>query len=233
MKKIKKPNHSALIGFSLFALLGFFVIYGSVLNKLFNRQVVLSGTSEKIYTPQNFVKTNSDPLITKAGDYFWSFVRNYTPVVGEGTPQVLFFCDFTDSSCRAIWQKLMSIKETTDLTLAWKNFPLAVSATSRRAAIAGLCASEQNKFLDYANLMFKSEDNLSSGVLRDLAKKAGLNLEDFNSCLGDEKMLQLVGQDLEDGQTLIIDQVPYLFIGNSRVESGQIDNLEKVIESER
>jgi hypothetical protein len=42
-----------------------------------------------------------------------------------------------------------------------------------------------------------------------------------------------LGQDLEDGQSLMINQAPYLFVGNSRLESAQIDNLEKVIETER
>jgi protein-disulfide isomerase len=232
-KKVKKTNYSFLVAGSFLALVGFFVIYSSFANSLFSRQVVLSSTSEKFYTPRNFVKTNTDPLITKASDYYQSFVRNYTPVAGGGHPAVIIFCDFTAASCRDVWQKLMAVKAQADFTLAWKNFPAAVGDTSRRAGLAALCAQAQNKFLDYADLLFANQNDLGIANLRSLAKQAGLALDAFNSCLTDEKMLQLLGQDLADGQNLMIDRVPYLFVGNSRVESSQIGNLEKIIESER
>jgi len=235
MKKPKnKKTYYTLIITSFLALVGFFVVYGSIWNQLFTvHPVVLGGASEQIYAPQNFVKTNTDPLITKAGDYYQTFVRNYTPVVGEGNPKVIFFCDFTDSSCRDVWSRLMAVKQANDFTLAWKNFPVAVSPASRRAALAGLCANNQNNFLAYADLMFKNQDDLSAGNLRALAKKAGLDLAAFDACLNDEKMIPLVGQDLTDGQNLMIDQAPYLLVGGSRVESSQLSDLEKIIESER
>jgi protein-disulfide isomerase len=232
-KKIDNKKYHFLIAGSFLALAGFFVIYSSIGNSLLSRQRVLSGASEQIYAPRNFVKTNSDPLITKAGDYYQSFVRNYTPVIGTGNPQIIFFGDFTDTASRATWNELMVIKEKFDFTLAWKNFPAAVSDASRRAGLAILCASQQNKFLDYADLLFSNQDDLDSANLRALAKKAGLNLDLFGACLTDERMILLLGQDLEDGQNLMIDQAPYLFVGNSRVESGQISELEKIIESER
>ncbi|MDD5289942.1 MAG: thioredoxin domain-containing protein [Patescibacteria group bacterium] len=233
LKKKNKKIYYILVAGSFFALAGFFVVSGQIYNFLFSRQLVLSGVSEKIYAPRTMEQTNNDPLITKAGDYYQSFVRNYTPVVGAGNPKVIFFGDFTDVASKDVWQRLMALKEKQDFTLAWKNFPSSVSDTARQAGLAALCAGVQNKFLDYADLMFKNQDDLSAATLRSLAKKIGLDAAIFDTCLSNENMLQLWGQDLEDGQNLMIDQAPYLFIGNSRVENGQMNELEKIMEQER
>lgn len=227
-KQINNKKYYYFTGAS-FVVLVFFVFFsGPALQTIFSNQVVLSGVDEKAYAPRNFVKTNSDPLITSSGDYFWSFVRNYTPTVGENGPKVIFFGDFTDPQSREIWYKLMDLKDSgNEFVLAWKNFPVAINNSSRLAGVSALCAARQNKFLEYADLMFQNQDDLDSANLRLLAKRLGLNLDSFDSCLDEKSLLQFWGQDLEDGQNLLINSSPYLFVGNSRIENQDLENLEK------
>jgi hypothetical protein len=233
MKKQKKSNYSFLVIFSFLALTAFFVMLGTINNIIFSKQKVLSGVSEKFYSPRDFVKTNSDPLIIKSADYYKSFVRNYNPSFGSGELAIIFFGDFTDSLSRDIWNRLIVEKEKTNFTLFWKNFPSSINNNSRNTAISAICAGAQGKFFEFANLMFQNQENLSAGNLRIFAQESGLDMDLFSSCFEDEKMLQLTGIDLEDGQNLMIDKSPYLFVGNSRIESSKVGELEKIFEIEK
>jgi 2-hydroxychromene-2-carboxylate isomerase len=230
--KAENKKYNYFVTISLVVLATFFICWGQVRYGFFGQPQV-AGVENYAQPLLGEVKTNNDPLITKANDYYFSFIRAGDPVVAGQGGQVMVFCDFLSPDCALVWQKLKAEKERSNLTIVWKNFPSTIKETGQQAMAASLCASQQNKFTEVADLMFANQAKLSTKMILKLAAEAGLVMENFSACLESTAVIQLLGQDLADGQNLMIDQVPYLFVGNSRVESGQINDLDKILEKER
>lgn len=118
--------------------------------------------------------------------------------------------------------------------LVWKDFPnLITHEEAEPAAIAARCANEQNKFWEYSENLFASQDQLNPGIYAIIAKKINLDETKFLNCLDDPEMKNLVEGDLDEGLLLGVDATPYFFIGNTRV-SGYLDTnqFEQAIKSE-
>lgn len=230
--KIEERKYNYLITVSLAALATFFICWGQIRYGFFGQPQV-AGVVSHVQPLLGEVKTNNDPLITKAGDYYFSFIRAGDPVIAGQGKKALIFCDFLSTDCALVWQKLLAEKEQSDLEIIWKNFPKEISAEGQTAMAASICASQQNKFKELADLMFANQAKLSTKMILKLAAEAGLVMENFSSCLESMAVIQLLGQDLTDGQNLMIDQVPYLFINNTRVESNELNELDKILANER
>ena len=84
---------------------------------------------------------------------------------------------------------------------------------SQDAALAAYCAGDQNKFWEmhahlFANVLGEDAGSFTDRRLQAIAEKAGLNLDEFNSCYGSGKYEDRVQQDLEDGQAAGITGTP-------------------------
>jgi len=220
MKKINKflPNNLVFITLSLLVLAVFFIILA-----IFKYDLLITDDKKSPQTQQKI----GDPLITSAKDFYNSFIRSHNPILGSGKTTVIFFGDLIDPKTKQAWDKLDKIRD--DITLVWKNYPLAQNPDSMSAAKAVLCAASQNKFNFYIDSVFESQENLSIESLLNLAQKANLDLDKFNNCFNNQNIIELIGQDMEDANNLLIEQIPYLFINGKRVNSEEIDSLEEII----
>lgn len=88
------------------------------------------------------------------------------------------------------------------------------STESQDAALAMYCASDQDKFWDmHAYLFANNMDAENVGAYADkriklIAEKAGLDMEQFNSCYDSGKYEERVQQDYEDGQAAGVNGTP-------------------------
>lgn len=87
------------------------------------------------------------------------------------------------------------------------------------AANAARCANEQNKFWEYHDKLFTSQNGENQGTfskdnLKKFAADLGLNTTQFNSCVDQNKYQNDVQADLTAGQQSGVDGTPALFINN-------------------
>jgi protein-disulfide isomerase len=88
---------------------------------------------------------------------------------------------------------------------------------SQDAALAAYCAGDQNKFWEmhaylFANVRGEDAGSFTDRRIQAIAEKAGLNMDEFNSCYDSGKYDDRVQQDLKDGQTAGINGTPAFLV---------------------
>lgn len=184
---------------------------------------------------------NNETLLTAQ-----KLVRNGSPIVGNpnapitilewGDFQCTFCYRFHESSWGIIQKEYI---ETGIANLVFKDFPLN-GPDSVLAAEAAYCAEDQGKYWSYHDELYANWAGERTGWITDdslnqFAITADLDLEKFNSCLGDHKYRQRV-LDLEQfGREIGIDATPSFLIFNDekiiKITGNQpIDVFRKVID---
>ncbi|SRR6266498_323004 len=95
--------------------------------------------------------------------------------------------------------------------------PTPPKTESQDAALAAYCAGDQNKFWEmhdylFANVRGEDADSFTDRRLKAIAKKAGLDMSQFNSCYNSGKYKDRVQKDFEDGQAANITGTPGFLI---------------------
>lgn len=80
------------------------------------------------------------------------------------------------------------------------------------AAGASICANEQQKFWPYHDLLFQNQAKFSDEQLKDYAKKTGLDLPKFESCLRSEATKSKILKDIEASKNAGVQGTPTIFI---------------------
>lgn len=86
------------------------------------------------------------------------------------------------------------------------------------AAKAVVCAEKQGKFWPYHDLLFVHQPHYSAEELREYAKKVGLNLTNFESCIQSEETRSKVLADIEAGKTAGVQGTPAVFINGRQLK---------------
>jgi protein-disulfide isomerase len=105
---------------------------------------------------------------------------------------------------------------------------------SQDSALAAYCAGDQNKFWEmhahlFANVLGEDAGSFTDKRLAAIAEKAGLNMDEFNSCYGSGKYEDRVQQDLKDGQAANVNGTPAFLISytvNSETKTELIEGAE-------
>ena len=93
----------------------------------------------------------------------------------------------------------------------FKNFPLAFHDQAMSAAIAGLCAHEQNQFKSMHDFLFDNQSTLSHATYLAGAQKLALDIQRFEKCLVSPMSAQLIDGDLINGKLLKVSGTPTFF----------------------
>jgi protein-disulfide isomerase len=105
---------------------------------------------------------------------------------------------------------------------------------SQDAALAAYCAGDQNKFWEMHAYLFGNALGEDAGSYTDkrlvaIAEKAGLNMDQFNSCYSSGKFKDRVQQDFQDGQAANVTGTPSFIITytvNGETKTDRIDGAE-------
>ena len=224
MKENKKQIWFVIV--SLLALVGFFIIFNSFEYEMFksDQNEIVGGENTED------VLITKDPFITKASDWYKSFIKPHNLILDNGDIPVVAFCDFTQHECGGLWNKLKEMKESgLPVMLAWKHFPIPTNSVSRSASKAVICAGEQNAFWDFTELIFKKSSPLEESNFSVMVEALGLDIEKFESCFNEQDVVELIGQDMEDTQNLRVNTFPYVIIGSERLGGDQINDLYSII----
>ena len=105
---------------------------------------------------------------------------------------------------------------------------------SQDAALAAYCAGDQNKFWEmhaylFGNALGEDAGSYTDKRLAAIAEKAGLNMDQFNSCYSSGKFRDRVQQDFQDGQAANVTGTPSFIITytvNGETKTDRIDGAE-------
>jgi len=147
-----------------------------------------------------------------------------------------FQCPYCARADAALQQLAPTYIDTGKAKLIFRNMPI-IGPESVAAAQAGECAADQNKFWTFADYLYThqaSENSgaLSSGNLKAIAVRLGLDANTFNTCLDSGKYAGQVQQELAQGQQRGVQGTPTFFINGQRYEGAlSYDQLASLIDA--
>jgi protein-disulfide isomerase len=123
--------------------------------------------------------------------------------------------------------------------LVYKNFPLGFHPWAEPAAVAGLCAFEQDpdafwKLYDY---FFKNQQQLNPQNVKEKAteelKGTKVKMDKWNDCYDNKKTLEAVKADMAEGQSVGVTGTPAFLINGRKISGAQpFQNFKAVIDDE-
>jgi protein-disulfide isomerase len=147
---------------------------------------------------------------------------------GSGKITIVEYSDFECPFCKQFHSTLQQVMTDFDGKVQWalKHLPLeSLHSKALREAMASECAAKQDKFWEYADLIFSktpSNDGLPDEELFTIADEVGLNRQAFDACLTKEETKSKVQADAAEAQQLGGTGTPYSLIID---EKGKILNV--------
>jgi protein-disulfide isomerase len=135
---------------------------------------------------------------------------------------IVEYSDFQCPYCAQGSQRLRDIKKKygNKVKIAFKNFPLPFHNHAEQAAVAALCANEQNTdlFWKMHDEMFANQDALDKEGLKGMAKKVGLKVDAFETCLNENRHLAQVQADMAEGRKIKVKSTPTFFVNGQLIQ---------------
>lgn len=108
---------------------------------------------------------------------------------------------------------------------------------SKNAAEAAYCASDQNKFWEYHDILFANQEGENQGAftkdrLMAFGEKIGLDMTLFRSCYDSGKYRQQVTDDREFGSSKGVNSTPSFTVNGKLVKMEKADSLTSAIDQE-
>ncbi len=144
----------------------------------------------------------------------------------QGSPDApVTIVEYTDYQCpycqkyaqETFPQVLTDMIENGRVHYILKDFPLdSIHPNARTAATAARCAGEQDAYLEMHDALFANQSNWSGQdavpVLAGIATELGLDVDAFNSCMGDGRYDTVIQENSEEGAGLGVNGTPAFFI---------------------
>jgi predicted DsbA family dithiol-disulfide isomerase len=154
-----------------------------------------------------------------------SIAVDCAPVRGPADARITLveFSDFECPFCSAAVKQVDIVMAAypKDVKLIYKQFPLSMHPHAQMAAEASLAASEQGKFWEMYDLLFKNYRHLSSDNIMIWAKDLGLDMGKFKGDLVSGKFKAVVAKDLSDGEAAGVYGTPSFYI-NGKQYNGEV-----------
>lgn len=154
--------------------------------------------------------------------------------------KMIVFSDFQCPFCKAFHPTVkQALSEYGDKILfVFKQFPLInIHPQAQPAALASECASEQGKFLPYADRLFEKQADwgktTGTQIFKTYAAQLGLSSSQFSTCLDSKKYQGKIDADIAEAQGFGISGTPDVFV-NSQFQTGAVDypTLKAMIDQE-
>lgn len=132
----------------------------------------------------------------------------------DASVSIIIFSDFQCPFCAQVAETLRQVKTQYGdrVRLVYRDFPLPNHRDAPKAAEAGACAAEQDKFWPMHDVLFKNQSALSIANLERYAAEAGLDPRAFADCLNSGAHAREWEQDRADGERYGVGGTPAIFI---------------------
>jgi protein-disulfide isomerase len=156
----------------------------------------------------------------------------------ENAPITLVeFSDYQCPYCKRwhdeVYQQLLAAYPG-QIRFVYRQFPLtSIHPDAMSAAIASLCAEDQDSFWQFHDKLFSNEYGLGRDAFTKYAADLGLNTSAFETCLDSGKFDDFIQQDMDFSLNLGIRSTPTFFVNGLAVVGAQpIDAFKQVIDKE-
>jgi protein-disulfide isomerase len=171
------------------------------------------------------------------------FIRYEIPT--EGFPSygpadapitIVEFSDFECPFCRRFheqtYQALLDAYPG-QIRFVYRNLPLtSIHPNAMSAAVASLCANDQNAYWEYHDKLFSS-DALGRSVYLRYADELGLDVDEFTACLDSGKHEDFIGQDVNFALSIGVRSTPTFFVNGLELIGAQpLPSFMQLIDSE-
>ena len=149
--------------------------------------------------------------------------------------EIVEYSDFQCPYCQQLNGTIERLQTAfgNDVRLVFKDYPLPSHAQAFKAAEAGHCAHEQNKFWELHDTMFANQDALGVDDLKRHAGALGLDQAAFDACLDSGRHAARVNGNLREGQDHGVQSTPTVFInGRTVLGAAPYALFEQIIEEE-
>jgi protein-disulfide isomerase len=154
----------------------------------------------------------------------------------EAPVRIVEFGDFGCPSCRA-WHnsgitEQLKAEFGDQINFTFRHFPV-ITRQSPKAAEAGQCAAEQNRFWDFHDFIYEQtpQNALSIDQLNSYAATLGLDTDEFSQCLESGKYRSYVARDQEAALAAGARGTPTFFI-NGKQSSFSYQGMAATIQQE-
>lgn len=201
------------------------------------------GTTVTAAAPaQGPVEQPSGPVV-EAPTQEPQFVRYDIPT--EGYPSfgpddapitIVEFSDFQCPYCRRFheqtYQALLDAYPG-QIRFVYRNLPLtSIHPDAMPAAVASLCANDQNAYWDYHAKLFGSE-TLGTDVYIQYATDLELDVDEFTACLDSGKHDEFIQEDMKFAFNLGVQSTPTFFVNGLAIVGAQpLANFQQLIDKE-
>ena len=149
---------------------------------------------------------------------------------------IVEFSDYQCPFCRRwhqeVYEQLLAAYPG-KIRMVYRNLPLtSIHPDAMGAAQAALCAGEQDAYWPFHNKLFSS-DSLSTQTFMQYAQELSLNVDQFQSCITEEKYKDTVTADSDFAVNLGVRSTPTFFINGLAVVGAQpLEVFQQVIDKE-
>lgn len=107
------------------------------------------------------------------------------------------------------------------------------SNESQQSANASMCASEQDRFWDYHDMLFANWNSENEGAFSDkrlvaFAESLSLDMDQFNACFRANRYRAEINQDKADGQQVGVSGTPSVFVDGLQLTPGYVPSYQEV-----
>lgn len=151
------------------------------------------------------------------------------------------FEDFQCPACRTYTASyepavIQNLVETGQAYYIFYQYPFLddrnASKDSDRAAMAAMCAADQDRFWDYKNLLFANSQEVAGiftdNRLKQLAETLGLNSEEFAACYDDGKFESEIAEQIALGQQMGVTGTPSVYVNGQDVAPGKVPTYDQI-----
>ncbi|MBM3181840.1 MAG: DsbA family protein [Chloroflexi bacterium] len=171
------------------------------------------------------------------------FVRYDIPIDGypslgpdDAPITIVEFSDFQCPFCRRFhdetYRALLDAYPE-QIRFVYRNLPLtSIHPEAMPAAVASLCANDQNAYWDYHDRLFSSE-TLGEETYIQYAADLGLDIEAFTACLSSGKHDDFIQADMDFALNLGVQSTPTFFVNGLAIVGAQpLSSFQQIIDKE-
>jgi len=151
--------------------------------------------------------------------------------------KVAVFSDFQCPYCKLLWETMRDTMKTyvESALFVYKHLPLDTHPQANNAALASLCAQNQDKFWEFGDKLYATQDVWGNATgtqkFKDYARNLGLDAIKFNQCLDSKQYQNVIDADKLEATEFGLSGTPATFI-NDQLKNGVLskDDLQSAID---
>jgi protein-disulfide isomerase len=142
----------------------------------------------------------------------------------DATVEIIEFGDFNCGFCGRFHTETYS--QIADVygdrvRFVYRDYPI-LAESSVTASLAARCAGEQGQFWEYHDLLFENQGVFNqTGAFARFAGDLGLDVDEFNTCVEEQRYLSGIVADYNEARTMGIRGTPAFFINGRPISGAQ------------